>query len=135
MSYAISAPLQAAIYSALQGDIALNALVGSAVFDQAPAGAIDGTYISLGEEVARDASDCSGVGAVHDFTVTVVTDEAGFVRAKEVAGAVCDVLIDAELPLDRGSLVGLNFVSARAQRTKADHRRRIDLRFRARVED
>jgi hypothetical protein len=84
----------------------------------------------------RDRSDISGAGAEHRFIVSVVTDEAGFAAAKSVAAAVSDALADANLPLSRGRLVGLWFDRVTARRSgKAGRVRRIDLRFRARVED
>ena len=135
MSYALSGPLQSAVYSALVSDASITGLVGDAVFDQAPSGVIPGAYISLGEETVRDASDQVCAGAVHEFLVTVVSDDPGFKPAKDIAGAVCDVLIGANLTMTRGRLVSLNFISARAVRTKRDARRRVDLRFRARVDD
>lgn len=134
MSYAVSAALQAAVYQALVADPALDALVGSAIHDAVPPGPVSGTYVSLGPEDAVDASDKSGPGAVHEFVVSVITDAAGFQSAKEVAAAICDVLIDAPLVLSRGALVGLWFLKAKARRVEAGESRRIDLTFRARVE-
>jgi len=48
---------------------------------------------------------------------------------------VSDALLDATLILSRGTLVSLNFYRARARRVQDADMRRIDLRFRARVED
>ena len=59
----------------------------------------------------------------------------GFQLAKEVAGAICDALIDAQLSLNRGHLVGLWFLRAKAARSNSGTSRRIDLTFRARVQD
>lgn len=134
MSYAISAALQAAVYRALQGDAVLAGLVGNAVYDAMPAGRMAGTYVSLGPEETRDASDKTGDGAIHDFVVSVITDKAGFQLAKEAGAAISDVLVDADLTLSRGTLVGLWFLKARAQRVDKGATRRIDLTFRARVE-
>ncbi len=136
MSYGMAAALQAAVYQKLIGDPILTGLVGSAVYDALPAGELPGTYVSLGPEVARDRSDSTGTAAVHRFTVSVVTEKAGFGGAKQVAGAVSDALVDANLPLSRGRLVGLWFERASASRDgKAGRARRIDLRFRAHVEN
>ena len=136
MSYAMAEALQAAVYQHLQGDAALAALVGTAVFDAVPSGVMPATYVTLGEEEVRDRSDISGYGADHRFRVSVVTDAAGFGGAKAAAGAICDALAGAELSLSRGRLVGLWFERAVARRAgKAGKARRIDLRFRARVED
>ncbi|MDP4991671.1 MAG: DUF3168 domain-containing protein [Marivita lacus] len=134
MSYAVAAALQGAVYQRLQGDAALTALVGSRVYDAVPKGRLPELYVALGPERAVDASDKTGRGARHEFVVSVISDDAGFQTAKEVSAAVCDALIDAGLVLDRGRLVALNFKRAVAQREKAG-RRRVDLTFRARVED
>ncbi|MGR3377156.1 DUF3168 domain-containing protein [Salipiger abyssi] len=134
MSYAMSAALQGAVYQQLSGDGALSALVGSDIYDALPAGTLPGLYVLLGSETAKDASDQSGDGAWHDLTVAVVTDAAGFQMAKTVAAAACDALNDAGLALDRGRLVSLRFLKARAKR-ESGGLRRIDMTFRARVED
>jgi hypothetical protein len=135
MSYGVSASLQQAIFQHLVADTALDALVSGAIYDAVPAGIITGTYVSLGPEDVRERSDKTGHGALHEVTISVVTDAAGFQAAKEVAAAVSDALVDASLPLTRGSLVYLNFHRARARRVEDADIRRIDLIFRARVED
>ena len=135
MSYGVAAALQSAVYQRLMADGALDALVGDAVYDAVPPGTVTGTYVSLGPEDAKDASDQVGRGASHDFVVSVVTDQAGFQTAKEAAAAVSDALTGAALVLARGRLVGLWFVKARARRVEEADVRRIDLTFRARVED
>lgn len=135
MSYGVAAALQAAVYQRLAGDAALGALVGAAIYDVVPAGPVPGTYVSLGPEDVRDRSDKTGRGAEHRFTVSVVTDAAGFQTAKNAAAAVSDALLGAGLALSRGRLVAMEFLSARARRVRAGDVRRIDLTFRARVED
>ena len=135
MSYGVSAALQSAVFQRLQADTVLVALVGGDVFDAAPSGSVPVTYVSLGPEEVADASDKTGAGAVHEFTVSVVTEAAGFRGAKDVAAAISDALIDAPLDLARGRLVSLRFLKARARRVQDGDVRRIDLRFRARVED
>jgi len=135
MSYAVAAALQAAVYQRLAGDAALDALVAGAVFDAVPPGTPPGTFVLLGPEEARDRSDGSGAGAEHRFTVSIVSDESGFQVAKAVAGAVSDTLVDAPLALSRGRLVGLWFQRAVARKVEQGSVRRIDLTFRARVED
>lgn len=135
MSYGAAAALQAAVYQRLMADTALDALVGSAIYDAAPPGTALGTYVSLGPEVVRDASSQTERGAVHEFSVSVVTDAAGFQNAKAVAAAVSDALTGATLVLARGHLVGLWFLRARARRVEDADVRRIDLFFRARIQD
>ena len=135
MSYGVAAALQQAVYQRLQADATLTGLVGTAIYDAAPPGIVSGTYVSLGPENVQDKGDLTGHGALHEITVSVVTDAAGFLIAKQVAAAVSDALVDASLILARGSLVYLNFHRARARRVQDADMRRIDLTFRARVED
>lgn len=135
MSYGVSAALQAAVYQRLAGDPTLAGLVGSAIYDVVPAGQVPPIYVSLGPEDVRDRSDKTERGAEHDFSVSVVTNSAGFHAAKEAGSAISDALIDAPLALSRGQLVYLNFVRGRARRVQKGDVRRIDLTFRARVDD
>ncbi len=135
MSYAIAPALQKAVYQHLLADAALAALVGTAIHDAAPPGGTVGTYVALGPEQVRERSDKTGHGALHEITISVVSDAAGFSTAKQVAAAISDALVDASLTLERGSLVYLNFHRARARREQDAQRRRIDLIFRARVQD
>lgn len=135
MSYAISGALQRAVYQHLIADIGLSALIGGAVYDAVPTGPVAGTYVVLGEEDARDRSSQTGGGAEHRVLISVVSDAEGFETAKAVAGTVSDALDDADLTLDRGHLVCLQFSRARARRVRSGQTRRIDLTFRAIVED
>lgn len=134
MSYAASGALQAAVYQRLAADAGLAALVGGAIYDVVPAGTLPTTYVTLGPEDARDASDKTAQGAEHRFVVSVVTAAAGFQTAKDAAAVISDALVDAALPLDRGRLVSLSFLRARARRVQKNDIRRIDLTFRARVD-
>lgn len=135
MSFATSGPLQEAVFSALSADAALAALVGGAIYDAVPRGALPALYVRLGSEEVRDASDCSGAGAEHRITVSVITSHSGFAQAKAAAGAVSDVLHGADLALSRGRLVYLRFDRAKAERRESAATRQIDLRFVARVQD
>lgn len=135
MSYALSGALQSAVYQALAADTALATIVGSAIYDVVPTGSVPETYVSLGPETVRDASDKTGAGAEHRFVVSVVTEAAGFQTAKEAAAAISDRLANAALTLARGRLVSLRFEAARARRVQKSDARRIDITFRARVED
>ncbi|MBU2289449.1 MAG: DUF3168 domain-containing protein [Gammaproteobacteria bacterium] len=134
MSYAVSAALQAAIYQRLMQDEAMAALVQGHVYDALPQGALPALYVTLGAEVARDASDATGAGAWHDLSVAVISDAAGFQRSKEVAAAVSDALLGPLPDLGRGRLVSLRFLKARARR-EGGGLRRVEMIFRARTED
>ncbi|MEM9049139.1 MAG: DUF3168 domain-containing protein [Pseudomonadota bacterium] len=139
MTCAVSWGLQQAVYSALQADTALGGLVAGRIYDAAPhagqAGDPAVAYVTLGEELVRPFDTADGHGGRIDFTVTVHSGTEGYASAKEIAGAVCDVLIDAPLSLSRGTLVALRFLQAQAQRGRAPTRRRVTLRFRAVVDD
>ncbi|UWQ97000.1 DUF3168 domain-containing protein [Rhodobacteraceae bacterium M385] len=132
MSYAATAALQEAVFTALTMDSAVSMLTDDAIYDALPPGPVPSVYVSLGPERVRDASDVVGDGAVHDFPVTVVCDAAGFHAAKTIAAAVSDALIGADLTLARGSLTGLNFLRARARRVGDG--REIEVWFRAMID-
>lgn len=131
MSYAGAAALQAAVFARL-GSWA--GLVGVPIFDAMPAGGGAGTFVLLGPEEARDASDRSGEGAEHRLVISVISDATGFLAAKTVAVAVSDALSGAALSLSVGRLVGLEFQRAVARRLEDGEVRRIDLTFRARLD-
>lgn len=135
MSYGVAAALQAAVYAQLAGDVALGAIVGTDIFDALPSGALPSLYVALGPEVVKDQSDKTGGGALHELSVSVITDVAGFAQAKSAAAAVSDALVDADLTLTRGQLVSLNFYKATAARVGTGDTRQINLVFRARVAD
>ncbi|KCV83503.1 hypothetical protein ATO10_02045 [Actibacterium atlanticum] len=135
MSYGATAALQAAVYQKLVADAPLGALVGSAIYDAVPSGSLPETYVTLGAEDVRDRSDKTGGGALHVFTVSVISTAAGYEDAKLAAAAISDALVDADLSLSRGELVFLRFARARARQVQSGDTRRIDLTFRARVDD
>jgi len=138
MTYALSAPLQRAVYEALLADAGLSALVGAHIYDgPLPLEGADAPedYITIGGETVKDAGTATTDGALHDFTVIVHSAASGFKAGKTIAGAVCDVLLDAQLPLSRGQLVYLRFLKARAAIGAPPARRTIQLNFRAFVED
>lgn len=138
MTYALAEPLQTAVYTALTGDAALTALVGSDIYDTPLP---DGTttppseYVLIGSETVAARSSKTQDGALHDLTILVHSNADGFVKSKAIAGAVCDVLLDAQLPLSRGRLVYLRFLKARADAGKPPAKRTISLKFRAFAED
>ncbi len=135
MTYALAAPLQAAVFQALGADPVLAGIVGTAIYDALPPGTPPALYVTLGSESVRDRSDQTGAGAEHELTVSVITDSAGFASAKAAAAAISDALVDADLALSRGRLVALGFHRAKAARVGTGDQRRIDLTFRARVDD
>lgn len=135
MTYAVSYGLQAAVFGVLASDAAVGALVGSNVFDAPPSGSIPGGYIVIGDEVVKDRSSKSHRGALHELAIHVVSDAAGFSQSKQVAAAVCDALLNANLVPVRGRVLSFDFLSARAVRDDFPDQRHIILRFRSIVAD
>ena len=131
MSYQAAAALQTAVFGAL---VMAPALDGVSVVDAIPSGASPGTFVLIGPEVAVDRSDGTGAGAEHRLTVSVISDANGFMAAKTVAGAVCEVMLAGGMVLGTGHLVGMEFQRAVARRLDAGTTRRIDLTFLARIE-
>jgi len=135
MSYALSAELQSALYATFSQDTNLQSLVQGHVYDGFPTGAVPPLYVSLGAEIVRDVSDSSGTGTEHDVFMSVITTNVGFLEAKRIAAALTSALDQNPPVLSRGRLVSLRFVRAVARRENQGHLRRIDMTFRARLED
>lgn len=138
MSIVLSASMQAALFETLVTDPALSALIGDAVYDATPAtdGSVPmGEYLTIGTGDIRPFDTATSAGGVHDFDVTVHSASEGFSKAKLVAAAVGQALSDAALPIAGGTTVALRFVRARAKRGAAPELRRIELRFRAVLEE
>lgn len=134
MTYAMSGSLQTAVYARLAGDAAIRATVAGAVYDAVPDAAPD-LFVALGPERVTGHSDSGGAGAIHQMRVSVVTRRGGYIAAKAVAALVCDSLVGADLALSRGRLVSMRFLRAEARRDEGEGTRRIDLWFRARLDD
>ena len=127
----LSDVLQTAVYDRLSSDSALAAIVGTHIYDAMPAGPVPDLYVLLGEEVVKDASNFTG--AVHDFTVSIMSTADSFLTLKEAAAAIWLALDSTSLAPARGRVVGLWFSASTAKRSSAGQRK-IDLRFRARLE-
>lgn len=134
MSLQASAALQVALYDLLTGDSALAALVPGGIFDAAPPATPPSTYVILGEEDVIDRSDLSGAGAEHRVLVQVLSDAAGFATAKAASARIGALLPGATPTLSTGRVVAIWFHQAQARRAEGNALRRIDLRFRVRVE-
>lgn len=134
MSYATSAGLQAAIYDALQSDSTVSEATAGHIYDALPSGSLPSLYVVIGAEEARDRSDQGGNAALYLTTLSVITESAGFASAKQIAGAICDALLAAPLPLSRGRVTGRWFDRAVARALKSGGRE-ITLRFRLHVDD
>ena len=133
MTFAFSAGLQGAVYQRLVSDAGVSALVGGAVYDAPPEPGTPArlAHVTLGEERTRPFDTKTSRGALHDFTVVVHSGADGFAAAKRVAAAICAALVDAPLVLEAGRLVSLRFQRATAERAAAPEKRRVNLLFRA----
>lgn len=135
MTYALAAPLQAAVYDRLTADPAMAALVGGAIFDAPPPGPPPALYVSLGPEEARAQGDKTGQAAQHRFVVTLIGETGSFHALKALGAAVETALTGMPLALSRGRVVDLRFEKASARRARSGTRRRIEMTFRALVDD
>lgn len=139
MTYALSWPLQQAVYQLLSATPGVTDLVGGRIYDAPiPPGdeaEPEGLYVTLGDERVEDWSTASDRGAAHRLTVSVHAPRRGFAEAKQAAGAISDALLGGALSLSRGRAVLVSFAGARTRREEGDALRRIDLRFRVSVED
>lgn len=135
MSYGVAAALQAAIFGVLQGDVMVASSTGGAVFDAVPAGQAPELYVAIGPEDVTARDDSAGSVTTHRLIISVVGTTAGFTALKTAAAAVSDALDSAGPSLARGRLLDLSFQKARARKTDGNQARRIDLWFRAIVED
>jgi hypothetical protein len=131
MSYHAAAALQSAVYAQLTG---WAGLAGVSIVDAIPSGSSLGTFVLIGPEQVLDQSDKTGDGAEHRFDVSVISDDAGFLSAKEIAAEISQVLVGASLTLTVGTLISIGFLRANARRLQQGAMRRIDLSFRARIE-
>ncbi len=134
MSYQSAAAVQVALYALLSADTALAALVPGGIYDATPPATPQGTYVLLGDEDVIDRSDVTGPGAEQRVLISVVSDAAGFLTAKTAAARISDILPGAQPALGVGRVVAIWFHQAQARRAEGGGVRRIDLRFRVRVE-
>lgn len=135
MSYMHSASLQKALYSALTSSSELNGLISGHVFDAMPSGTLPDLFVSLGAETVQDISDKTAMASLHDVTISVITTYSGFLEAKIVASAIGKVLLSHGIELDQAHLTYLNFQRANARRDTDSQTRRIDMVFRARIDN
>ena len=139
MTYALSWPLQEAIFELISGDPACSQFFGGRVYDFAqPFGAdaeAGGPYLILGDEEARDWSTGTDDGAVHTVRLDVWAPRSSFNEAKRAAGAVSDIMLSGAILPTRGQVINARFIDAKTRRTENDALRGIQMRFRIVVED
>lgn len=126
--------LQKAVYAALTGDAALQALLGGPrIYNDVPRGA-GMPYVTLGETMVRDWSTGSDDGHEHLLTVSVWSEANGEREAHLVCSAVRAALHERPLALDGWRLVNLRHEFSEVRREADGETSRGLMRFRATTE-
>ena len=135
MSGLYSSALQSAIYTVLINDGGVINQLGNAIYDSLPTGQVPSLFAHLGEETVLDRSDKTACLRYHDVTITVVTSAPGFTNAKNAAAAICKALETTNVSLDSGKLIRLQFRLAKALRDDNGTERKVNLVFRAVIDE
>lgn len=136
MSMGLSAPLQKALYEQLTAAAEL-AFLGGRIFDDAPVrdAEVSEVFVTLGDERVRPWSTATERGAEHEVDIRIHAPIRGFLKVKEAAAAICEVIEASPPQMSRGIVVSHRFTRARTQREEGGAGRRIDLTFRFAIED
>ena len=129
-----AAELQKAIFEALAANGALAALVGTRVFDHAPANAAF-PYITFGRTSLYDWSTGTESGTEQLFTLHVWSKAKGKKEALEIMDLARATLHDAALELEGHNLVNLRLEFSEARYDDRNEAHHGLLRFRAVVEE
>ena len=129
-----AAELQKAIFEALGANATLAALVGTRVFDHAPANAAF-PYITFGRTSVYDWSTGTESGTEHLFTLHVWSKAKGKKEALEIMELARGTLHDAALELEGHKLVNLRLEFSEARYDDRNEAHHGLLRFRAVVEE
>ena len=134
----LSLNIQKTLLAHLAGNAPLTTALGGAhVYDEPPhpsSGIAAGTYLVLGDESVTAWSIGETGGANHQITLTIWSAAKGFAKIKSVMAALYDALEGQPLELTGGTMVSLDFLSARTSREAKGRLRRADCRFRLLVE-
>ena len=134
MTPIFSNELQSAIYDALTNDATITSLVGTDIYDARPSGTLPDTFVLIGEESVFDRSDKTHSAAIYAVRISVVTTASGFGGAKSIAAAICNVVEESNLTLSSANLRRVEFRRAFARRNRSGTERKIELLFRAFIE-
>ena len=129
-----AAELQKAIFEALAANGALAAMVGTRVFDHAPANAAF-PYITFGRTSVYDWSTGTESGTEQLFTLHVWSNAKGKKEALEIMELARGTLHDAALELEGHKLVNLRLEFSEARYDDRNEAHHGLLRFRAVVEE
>ena len=125
-----AAELQKAIFEALGANVALAALVGTRIFDHAPANAAF-PYITFGRTSVYDWSTGTENGAEQLFTVHVWSKGKGKKEVLEIMELARSTLHDASLDLEGYQLVNMRLEFSEARYDDRNEAHHGLLRFRA----
>ena len=129
-----AAELQKAIFEALAANGALAAMVGTRVFDHAPANAAF-PYITFGRTSVYDWSTGTESGTEQLFTLHVWSKAKGKKEALEIMELARATLHDAALELEGHKLVNLRLEFSEARYDDRNEAHHGLLRFRAVTEE
>jgi len=129
-----AAELQRAIFEALGGNAALAALVGTRIFDHAPANATF-PYITFGHTSIYDWSTATESGTEQLFTLHAWSKGRGKKEVLEIMELARQTLDDAALELEGHRLVNLRLEFSEARYDDRNEAHHGLLRFRAVVEE
>ena len=129
-----AAELQKAIFEALAANGALAAMVGTRVFDHAPANAAF-PYITFGRTSVYDWSTGTESGTEQLFTLHVWSKAKGKKEALEIMELARGTLHDAALELEGHKLVNLRLEFSEARYDDRNEAHHGLLRFRAVTEE
>lgn len=143
----ISEDIQGAVFDVLDDDYDLTALLAShnefdrsAIYDfmPQPADAGDNSLfplITMGEDTATDFSTDTASGAAITVTIHIWSRQPGWKEAKQIEGAVYDVLHRAELELDNHEFIGIDFENSEHIRDPDGKTLHIAMDFRALIDE
>jgi hypothetical protein len=129
-----AAELQKAIFGALSAETGLAAVVGTRIFDHAPAN-VAFPYITFGRTSVYDWSTATESGTEQLFTLHVWSKGKGKKEALEIMDLAREALHDAALELEGHSLVNLRLEFSEARYDDRNEAHHGVLRFRAVVEE
>lgn len=126
-----SVALRASVHAALSASAPLAALLGGArIYDEPPNNAAF-PYVTLGEARIADYSSDGVKSEEHQLVLHVWSRQGGHREAHLIAGALLQVLDDAELPLGGHRLINLCFSLADIRREADGRTYHALVRFRA----
>lgn len=124
------AALKAALRARLLADTDVAGLVGTAIYDAPPRGALP-PYLAFGEALARENGTVERDGSVIEADLVAITSERGTETALNIASAITAALGGAGPAMEGHRLVALEVSRTLARHDPATSLTRATLRLRA----